>query len=495
MNTGRSAACRPCRRRRTIRRRSSLGGRRDVARFCGRLSTSKWSRSPCALQLTPLPTSLPPFANAAGTFGNLTLPSNVTIAESGTVLLLDVCERPCCAGSTAARAGSRTSQHIGGLGAPVRHWKDPHAIAARGAYLYVCDTGHERVAVYTLNGLAFSGDLRRRPAASYPHWEPYAIAFDSQGDGAGDRSRGAASSIGSADAASGSTRSWVLAADRDRHRLHRSDLRRADKAQQAPKCASSIGRRLASRCAVAARSAHVRRFRRLPFEVDTSGVSELGPLCDDSDPSCCADSATRRTGSTPAGIHSRRRRPQHADLHRHRRDHVRTARQPRPADASGTGSCCRTRAGSDEGSRRDLHGRRVVRRRSSADARDVGYRPDGAARRRRLGLPGARCRRTLPVDQAHADVDGRSNAAHRSAHRRVSAHQPPPIPAGDVRRRAGERRFHRQISGVVRHDVPERRSVRSTTEARCSIRLSTPSRQVDGAPIDFLTWLGTWVGV
>ena len=122
--------------------------------------------SSCALQLAPLPDSLPPFANAAGTFGNLTLPSNATISDDGTILLLDVAsarlrrfDRCACA--------FQDVPGIGGHGAPPRHWKDPRAIAARRDGLYVCDTGHERVASYTLNGLSRSAaTCARRPRAT-----------------------------------------------------------------------------------------------------------------------------------------------------------------------------------------------------------------------------------------------------------------------------------------------------------------------------------------
>src|SRR5262245_54970534 len=93
----------------------------------------------CALQLAPVLDSLPSFANAAGTFGNLTLPSNVTITGDGTILLLDV------AGARLQRfdrcaCSFQDVPGIGGHGAPPRHWKDPHAIAAYHDDLYICDT-------------------------------------------------------------------------------------------------------------------------------------------------------------------------------------------------------------------------------------------------------------------------------------------------------------------------------------------------------------------
>jgi phage tail-like protein len=135
--------------------------------------------APSALRLAPVPESLPPFANGAGTFGNLTLPRNATVTGDGTVLLLDTA-RATLRRFDRCRCAFSDLPGIGGPGLPPRHWHDPQAIGAHRDDLYVCDTGHERVAIYTLNGLAFRGMLRP-PLASYPHWQPTAVAFDRLG--------------------------------------------------------------------------------------------------------------------------------------------------------------------------------------------------------------------------------------------------------------------------------------------------------------------------
>jgi len=443
-----------------------------------------------ALQLMPLATSLPAFANAAGTFGNLTLPTNVTITDSGTVLLLDV-TRAVLRRFDRCRCRFDDVAHIGGFGAPVRHWNDPHAIAARGSYLYVCDTGHERVAVYTLNGLAFNGDLRP-PSASYPHWEPYAIAFDSRGR--------------------------VLVTDRAAGVVHRFNRRgiwqHAIPGFSQP---TAIAVDCSSRIFVVqqgAMGAEVRvvsedgspldvssrpdqltsAFPGMPFEVDASGGLRLGPLCGESDPSCCCDTT-------------------HADWFD---AHGNPLASPPPQSApiyTGTGQVM---CGPLDSRTARCVWHRIVISGLVPDQTKVlveTFTADEAFDADQLlTLATWDTGRTARRVDGNWDCLVRGSAGRFLWIRLTLTSMGGPTPRIDRLivefPRISLRRFLPAMFGAepVSADFTDRflslfdttlRSVEHQidTEAALFDPLSSPSTRVDGAPIDFLTWLGTWVGL
>jgi phage tail-like protein len=443
-----------------------------------------------ALQLMPLATSLPMFANTAGTFGNLTLPSNVTIAESGTVLLLDIA-RAVLRRFDRCACRFEDVPHIGGFGAPVRHWNDPHAIAARGAYLYVCDTGHERLAVYTLNGLAFNGDLRP-PSALYPHWEPYAIAFDSKGCAlVADRAAGVVHRFSRRGiwqhAIPGFSQPTAIAVDcGDRifvvHQGAAGAEVRVVSEDGSPLDVPSRADQLTS------------AFPGLPFEVDTSGSLRLGPICSDSDPSCCTETPDvdwfDASGNPVA---------------------------PPPAQSTpiytGTGQII---CGPLDSRTSRCIWHRIVMSGLVPDQTKVLVETFTADEW--FDADQVLTLATWDTGRTARRVDGDWDCLVRGAAGRFLWIRLTLTSMGGPTPRIGRlivefprislRRFLPAMFGAepVSADFTDRflalfdTSIRSVerqidTEALLFDPLSSPSTRVDGAPIDFLTWLGTWVGL
>jgi phage tail-like protein len=443
-----------------------------------------------ALQLAPLAASLPPFANAAGTFGNLTLPSNVTITESGIVLLLDV-TRAVLRKFDRCACRFEDVPHIGGFGAPVRHWNDPHAIAARDAYLYVCDTGHERVAVYTLNGLAFNGDLRP-PAAGFPHWEPYAIAFDSKGRAfVTDRSNGVVHRFSRRGiwqrAIPGFSQPTAIAVDcTDRIfvvqqgamgpevRVITEDGSPVDVPPRQDQLSSA--------------------FPELPLQADASGRLRLGPLCGDSDPSCCAEA------------------PQ-VDWFDANGDPAPSPTTPATPIYTGTGQViC---GPLDSKTSRCVWHRIVV---SGLVPDQTKVLVETFTADEFFDADQVLTLATWDTGRTARQVDGNWDCLVRGAAGRfvwirlTLTSMGGPTPRIDRLivefPRVSLRRFLPAMFGAepVSADFTDRflalfdttlRSVERQidTEAALFDPLSSPSTRVDGAPIDFLTWLGTWVGL
>jgi phage tail-like protein len=152
------------------------------------------------LQLTPDPASARDFTEPGGSFGGLVPPRHVAIGPDGTVYLLDRAHHllkrfdPCRCEFVAVPC-------IGGEGGDARQWRGPRGIAIGCGKLYVCDTGLEeatpphgcvdeaaalaklarenhRVSVFSLNGLALHGHLKPRGVSA---WRPTAVALDENG--------------------------------------------------------------------------------------------------------------------------------------------------------------------------------------------------------------------------------------------------------------------------------------------------------------------------
>lgn len=153
------------------------------------------------LRLARDPQSLRRLTEASGSFGGLVPPSPVAMSCDGTVFLLD---RPghrlkrfdFCICKFQAVAG------IGGEGGGAREWRDPGGIAMGCGKLYVCDSGREtaptqecqnaaatnaklqrenhRVSVFDVTGLALHGHLRP-PTDIAAAWRPVAVALDGNG--------------------------------------------------------------------------------------------------------------------------------------------------------------------------------------------------------------------------------------------------------------------------------------------------------------------------
>jgi phage tail-like protein len=158
--------------------------------------------SPCdgSLALGPSLQARRRFDEPSGSFGGLVPPSHVAVASDGSVFLLDRMSRrlkrfdPCCCRFVDLPCESKRP---GGGARELRH---PRAIGICGDRLYVVDTGRDgrlaagtnprrnalraairrqnhRVTVFLLPGLELAGHLRP-DAASFAQWQPVAVACD-----------------------------------------------------------------------------------------------------------------------------------------------------------------------------------------------------------------------------------------------------------------------------------------------------------------------------
>jgi phage tail-like protein len=138
----------------------------------------------CTLRLSPDPASARTFTEPSGSFGGLVPPSHVAIGPDGMAWLLDRAHHllkrfdPC-------RCLFTDVACIGGEGGGAREWRNPGGIAVGCGKLYVCDTGtdeypkqNRRVGVFSLNGLALYAHLVPLGVAG---WRPAAIALDARG--------------------------------------------------------------------------------------------------------------------------------------------------------------------------------------------------------------------------------------------------------------------------------------------------------------------------
>ena len=140
-----------------------------------------------SLVLKHVPGSERSLTEGSCSFGGLTVPANVAVGHDGSVYLLDAqtltlkrfdpCEClfekvPC----------------FGGEGSGPRELAAPHGIGICRSNLLVCDTGNNRLSVFSLHGFVLRGHWQP-PGSAYEglepklkeHWEPCDAAFDSRG--------------------------------------------------------------------------------------------------------------------------------------------------------------------------------------------------------------------------------------------------------------------------------------------------------------------------
>jgi len=118
---------------------------------------------------------------ASGSLGGLVLPGNAARAADGSLYLLDTqageLKRfdPC-------DCRFQTVPCLGGLGIGPRQLQDPHGIGICSGNLFICDTGNHRLLVFSLFGFVLR-DIWEPPAAAglTNPWQPYAVAFDNHG--------------------------------------------------------------------------------------------------------------------------------------------------------------------------------------------------------------------------------------------------------------------------------------------------------------------------
>ncbi len=134
-----------------------------------------------ALALSPAPGAARTLAEPSGSFGGLRAPANVALGPDGSIYLLD----------RAAAALKRFEPCVcrfevvpcfGEKGRGRRQLDAAEAIGISRGRIYVCDRGNRRIVVVALHGFVVV-ELWSTPAAAHlaAPWQPQAIAFDAHG--------------------------------------------------------------------------------------------------------------------------------------------------------------------------------------------------------------------------------------------------------------------------------------------------------------------------
>lgn len=132
----------------------------------------------CSLVLPAPAASLRSMAEPSGSLGGLRPPSNVALGPDGSLYLLDrthaVLKRfdPCICRFERVPC-------LGGVGSGARELRHPGGITIACGNVYLCDTDNERVLVLTLRGFAIRGFLT--PPRAEPPWKPVSVAVDPLG--------------------------------------------------------------------------------------------------------------------------------------------------------------------------------------------------------------------------------------------------------------------------------------------------------------------------
>ena len=132
----------------------------------------------CALVLPPAAAAARSLAEPSGSLGGLRPPSNVALGADGGIYLLDR-ENHSLKSFDRCTCAFVSVPCIAGEGHGPRHLRNPGDITIACGNLYVADTGNARISVFALPGFALRGHLR--PPASGRPWRPVAIAVDSMG--------------------------------------------------------------------------------------------------------------------------------------------------------------------------------------------------------------------------------------------------------------------------------------------------------------------------
>ncbi len=133
------------------------------------------------LTLKPLFGSGRLLAEPGGSFGGLVLPPHVAVAQDGSIYLLDQ-KNGCLKRFDPCLCRFDIVPCTGGLGDKPRQFRDPGGIGICGGNVFICDAGNSRVQIFSLKGFVLRSIWRRPPSNKVSQeWQPTSIAFDQYG--------------------------------------------------------------------------------------------------------------------------------------------------------------------------------------------------------------------------------------------------------------------------------------------------------------------------
>jgi phage tail-like protein len=133
------------------------------------------------LTLAVLPGLRRSFGEPGGSLGGLTLPANTALGPDGGLFLLDP-DGPALKRFDPCDCRFEAIPCFGETGGGPRQLLDPHGIGICSGNLFVCDTGNHRVGVFSLRGFALRGHWAPPASAGLTNdFAPYDIAFDGRG--------------------------------------------------------------------------------------------------------------------------------------------------------------------------------------------------------------------------------------------------------------------------------------------------------------------------
>ena len=133
------------------------------------------------LALVPEPGSGRSLGEASGSFGGARLPANVALGPDGSVYLLDR-EHALLKRFDPCQCKFEVVPCLAGAGSKARQLSNASGIAICGSNLFVCDTGNHRLSVFALQGFLLRAQWSPPKTAGLTNpWEPFAVAFDGRG--------------------------------------------------------------------------------------------------------------------------------------------------------------------------------------------------------------------------------------------------------------------------------------------------------------------------